>query len=89
VGKLCSQFDHIHFFGCLSRRALDSDIGPSYIEIESPKRYSILLNMEDRLMAKGEKGGPEAKKKSERIWQKYRFRLRGVWILYQKSMKNL
>jgi hypothetical protein len=79
VGKLCSQFDHIHFFGVLSRRALDSDIGPSYIEIESPKRYSTLLNMEDRLTAKGEKQGLEAKKKkTELILQKYRFCLRGV-----------
>jgi hypothetical protein len=79
VGKLCSQFDHIHFFGCLSRRALDSDIGPSYIEIESPKSCSIFLNMEDRLMATGEKGGLEAnKKKTELILQKYRFCLRGV-----------
>jgi hypothetical protein len=50
----------------LSRRALDSDIGPSYIEIESPKRYSILLNMEDRLMAKGEKEGLEAKKQQKK-----------------------
>jgi hypothetical protein len=51
----------------LSRRALDSDIGPSYIEIESPKRYSTLLNMEDRLTAKGEKEGLEAKKTKKKL----------------------